>query len=220
MGYINYPKIISQTKLKTEEKPYLILLFGGANLFSTGKVSDTIETLKTELTEYINDNDFDVIVESFNTELNPNAIINSIKFISNNYQNHKIIIYGYSLGGYMAVQVCKLIKTKNIIIETLFTIDAATGIAGDINSVNDILKIPDNVLVNINYYQTEKNVLDSRGYPHKKEKGNTKTSIININYDRYKSKKKFGAHGSMDEDTKDKVLNKIIHDLDKYYLKF
>jgi hypothetical protein len=220
MNYLKeaYPEPTFEKKNSvTIMKQHNILLFGGADLFSEEEVSTTINEIESALNTFISDNEYNVKVESFYTPLDGKTIQKAYNKYKNIGLTSEFIVYGYSLGGHAANQLCKLLSQSKI--RTFFSIDAATGIIGDIAFARDKLHIPENVEVNINFYQTEKSKVRSRGYPAIAINP-SKTEVVNINYDHFKSENGMGAHGVMDEDTKEQVLKKIKFDLDKYYLEF
>ncbi len=81
------------------------------------------------------------------------GVENGKDFIAKNYEpGDQIIIYGYSWGGDLAVDLATKLGEENIPINLLVTVDAADGVFQNM-TVN--MEIPDNVNVNLNIYQTD-----------------------------------------------------------------
>ena len=127
-----------------------------------------------------------------------------ISYIKDNHTTgEKIIMYGYSWGGETVVELSKDLKKLGYNVDLLITVDAAKGPVSDFVTER---VIPDNVVENINFYQTTKSNIGSRG-DENKAKDDTKTNIQNIKVDEY-----FGEdidHGNIDEATESHSLNHI-----------
>ncbi len=104
-----------------------------------------------------------------------NEIVDDIK---NNYKKgQKLIIYGYSYGGHVALEVTRILDkiNKDIKINLLVTIDAAFGEF----TTNEVSRfVPGNVEVNRNEYQESKDELGSYGAANCQQ-NDLKTNVIN-----------------------------------------
>ena len=81
------------------------------------------------------------------------SVKNALKFI-NKYDNNiaSIVIYGYSWGGDFAIELSKKLQKDRKKVDVLFTLDATDG---PLQNFTVDKKIPENVGVNYNFYQTE-----------------------------------------------------------------
>lgn len=80
------------------------------------------------------------------------GVANGLGFITKHYQKgDQIIIYAYSYGVDVAVDLCHKLNGSKTPVSLLVTVDGSDGPAQNW-TVNT--KIPDNVVLNINYYQT------------------------------------------------------------------
>lgn len=136
----------------------------------------------------------------------------AIQFIKDNLsEGEKLIIYGYSNGGDHAVELAEQLAEQGIEVDVLITVDAADSKLGG-STVNNT--VPDNVGLNVNYYQTNPsgdssgkdggslNLPGSRGNLNK-EANPQKTTVININVPNT-------THGDIDEDVKENVKRIVI----------
>ncbi|MFM9908341.1 MAG: RHS repeat domain-containing protein [Chitinophagaceae bacterium] len=77
----------------------------------------------------------------------------------NSKAGQKLIIYGYSYVGHVALEVCRRLKQLNITVDLLITVDAAWG-----PYTNEVdRQVSDNVKINFNLYQTRLDEKNSRG---------------------------------------------------------
>jgi RHS repeat-associated protein len=91
----------------------------------------------------------------------------------------KLVIYGYSYGGMVALDVVRLLNSAKVRVEVelLITVDAAYGPrSGGIDRT-----IPSNVKNNYNYYQTTEGSNRSFGGENSRASLNTVSKIINVN---------------------------------------
>ena len=80
------------------------------------------------------------------------GVKNGIDFLKENMkEGDKVLIYGYSWGGDVAVELAKAAKEIGINVDLLITVDASDGPFQQTTVDNDI---PDNVKENQNYFQT------------------------------------------------------------------
>jgi len=110
----------------------------------------------------------------------------------------QVIIEGYSYGGVLANHLAKRLKEAKIDVSLLITVDAAAGPQND--EVDRT--ISSNVKTNINYFQTKASKVGSHGDKNKKEKGNDKTNVVNIDVTSITNE-----HGKIDE----KMLNNVVN---------
>lgn len=76
----------------------------------------------------------------------------------------KLIIYGFSAGGVNSLELCRRLNTTvpNARVDLLVTIDVASGPTSDLLNRS----VPDNVLLNRNFFQTAPSLNGSRGAPN------------------------------------------------------
>jgi hypothetical protein len=126
-----------------------------------------------------------------------------------------IVIYGYSKGGEYAIMLADQLRIKKIPVELLITVDAADGIFS-----NDKPKvIPENVKKNINFYQSNRSLIGSKGSANIK-KPSANTEIKNIDKTDTKYKDLEGKyidikHSNIDEATQNEVEKLIINEVNK-----
>ena len=159
-----------------------------------------------------------------------NVYERSFEYIRRNFsEKGKLIIYGYSMGGTNAINLCNFIRNNHmyfqngkfggyrsgvggeynfeVAIDLLITIDAYDGKRAKAGR-----GIPQNVFRNINIYQTySQEVTGSRGDRNWKRHQNT--IICNQDRTSWAKYKKEGSnsHAIIDEDTNDLVFQKINH---------
>ena len=92
-----------------------------------------------------------------------------------------------------------MLQNEGIAVNLLVVVDGAFSV------YSQPLPISSNVEVGINFYQTERSDLLSRGYPAEREEGNTETLLFNKDETNKTSKTGGEAHGSMDEDTQSRA---------------
>ena len=81
------------------------------------------------------------------------SVRNALKFIhQTNSKIETIIVYGYSWGGDFAIELSKRLAKKRQKVDLLFTLDATDG---PLQNFTVDKKIPENVKLNYNFYQTE-----------------------------------------------------------------
>ncbi|MCG8474747.1 MAG: RHS repeat-associated core domain-containing protein, partial [Cytophagales bacterium] len=127
------------------------------------------------------------------------AVEAGLEFIeSHSDADTTIIVYGYSRGGDAAVDLTDELDDQNREVDLLFTVDAAYGPLSVVPMVSPIDRtIPENVEVNINYYQTEPSRIRSRGDANTpSERG---TDVYNIEVEDT-------SHGAIDEDVQQRVI--------------
>ncbi len=172
-----------------------VVVFGGADLSSTG-VTETTKQTADDIQKFSNENNLGYEVQTFNVApWNPSQGT-AFDWIKKNYnEGESIILYGYSMGGVAANQLAKMLKTVGIQVDLLVPVDAAFSLLGE------PLEIPDNVKTVVNYYQSRASSIGSHGYPAKPEEGNDKTIIMNYNMTDKTSGPGTEAHQTIDEDT-------------------
>jgi hypothetical protein len=108
------------------------------------------------------------------------SVKNALKFI-HKYDNNiaSIVIYGYSWGGDFAIELSKKLQKERKKVDILFTLDATDG---PLQNFTVDKKIPENVAVNYNFYQTE-NLGTSSGsdFIFKKGSGSNSSSFDSPN---------------------------------------
>lgn len=81
------------------------------------------------------------------------GVANGLSFITQHYNNgDQVILYAYSYGVDVSVDLAHTLHANNIPVSLLVTVDGSDGPAQNW-TVNT--SIPDNVNVNVNYYQTD-----------------------------------------------------------------
>jgi RHS repeat-associated protein len=182
-----------------------VLIIGGADISSTGRQTETIIQLRTDIEQYAKSNSIDNLkITSLVQKMGDPALTaaEAIDWIKANHcQGEPLVLYGYSMGGATVAKIAQWMDTNmpNTPITQMVLVDAA--VTGDLFTG---AVVNDNVLGATNYHQDEKNVLGSRGYPAVAAPGNTTTSIDNQDYSNHdfsKDKGGLGPHGKMDEVT-------------------
>jgi RHS repeat-associated protein len=93
------------------------------------------------------------------------SVATAKEFIEKNLsKGERLLIYGYSRGGDTAVDLAQALKESNIKVDILFTVDIAYGLLDIIPFYSPVDRnIPNNVDVNVNYFQTTRSKMLSRG---------------------------------------------------------
>ena len=134
----------------------------------------------------------------------------------------KVVLYGYSYGGVIALKVSRELEKKGIMVDLLVTVDVANGNQSDKVDRN----IPNNVKKNVNYYQTndpnddfEGNVkeviINSKGGPtflRGDNEGNTSVENHDLSEATYDGKPM--DHHSVDDASQDDVISIINEELE------
>jgi RHS repeat-associated protein len=110
-------------------------------------------------------------------------------------QDEKVILYGYSLGGYNINDLATMLGDQGYNVSLMVTSDAYSG-----SPLFEGIEVPENVETNVNIYQTDRSIVGSRGFPSKAL--SEKTNLINIKVESIK-------HKEMDEKT-NRFAEKII----------
>lgn len=150
----------------------IAVLIGGSDLFSGLRgVSKGTKLIHKEIADYVDD----VIIVNYNYFLDfGNAVKQLFNHLSHKKSDTRIILYGYSKGGDIAMQLSR--KLQSIVsIELLITIDIANGPWS--NKVNRV--VAPNVKKNINVYQSAPN-FPLRSYGMQTSASDSKTIIENI----------------------------------------
>ncbi|MFN6117597.1 MAG: RHS repeat-associated core domain-containing protein, partial [Flavobacteriales bacterium] len=153
-----------------------VLIIGGADISSTGRQTETIIQLRTDIEQYAKSNSIDNLkITSLVQKMGDPALTAAeardwIK--ANHCQGEPLVLYGYSMGGATVAKIAQWMDTNmpNTPITQMVLVDAA--VTGDLFTG---AVVNDNVLGATNYHQDEKNVLGSRGYPAVAAPGNTTT---------------------------------------------
>lgn len=97
-------------------------------------------------------------------------------YISEDVEGGQAIIQGYSYGGVLDNHLSKRLKEVKLDVNLLVTVGAAAGPeSSDVDRT-----VSSNVKKNLNYFQTTPSLIRSRGDRNKKEDGNNKSTIRNI----------------------------------------
>lgn len=193
---------------------YRVILFGGIDYYNEGTyginedIGKKLEIANEPYSLGLKPGD----VKLFNSPLFVNDIEKDIyepvyKACTNNFDsNHGVLIlYGYSWGGNILINVVEYLKKKNISVSFFITVDAAKG---PVTSVSLKTSIPSNVNFNLNLYQTNPSAALSRGYPNKG------SGVKNVNLTgetNYKGEEII--HSNIDEYTELFVIQAIIYEL-------
>jgi len=195
-----------------------VILFGGADFYNEGKyginkeIGRAVATAAQKIKIPLKSGDIKLfnsplIVNDFNQDIVKPLIL----AIKNNFDriNGKIILYGYSLGGNILMYCLEELKKNNINVDLLITIDSAKGYPGTIAVKT---KVPDNVKLNLNIYQTKASDIGSRGFANKGK------NVININLSGIKnSKNEEINHSNIDEYTMLFVAQNILYGMQNIY---
>jgi len=129
----------------------------------------------------------------------PTEVYDALNFIRRNYrEGEKVVIYGYSYGGANSSRLIQLLKKEGIPVDLLITVDAAKGFWNDETD----RVIDDNVKLNVNYYQEEKEgFTGSRGGENRHASGNP-DRVRNIKVENT-------SHGGIPNAVRPNVINDI-----------
>jgi RHS repeat-associated protein len=146
-----------------------LLLIGGWDYANTGLSRQSMAILSSFA------QNMNVSVDWYDPKT-PYAVEGAAQGLASSLQGmSNIYIYGYSLGGAIALQVARDLNESNTPVDLLLTVDAADGYK-DVDRT-----VTPNVSVNWNYYQTNYSLLTgSHGGPNTADDP-TSTLIININ---------------------------------------
>lgn len=191
-----------------------IILFGGADLNNEGKYGTNKEIARVLAISAqrkkipLKSGDISIFnsplfVNDFNQDIVKPLIMTIMKNFDRN--NGKIILYGYSLGGNILMYCLEELKKNNIKVDLLITIDSAKGYPGMIAVKTNV---PDNVMLNLNIYQTKYSDIGSRGFP------NNGKNVINIDLsDVTNSKNEEIVHSNIDEYTMLFAVQNILYSM-------
>ena len=191
-----------------------IILFGGADLNNEGKYGTNKEIARVLAISAqrkkipLKSGDISIFnsplfVNDFNQDIVKPLIMTIMKKFDRN--NGKIILYGYSLGGNILMYCLEELKKNNIKVDLLITIDSAKGYPGLIAVKTNV---PDNVMLNLNIYQTKYSDIGSRGFP------NNGKNVINIDLsDVTNSKNEEIVHSNIDEYTMLFAVQNILYSM-------
>ena len=132
--------------------------------------------------------DFDM--RGYYSSFKGDEIFDAYDFIVGNLENsdEKILLYGYSLGGYNINELGKMLSDNGYNVSLMVTVDAYNG-----DPINfEGIEVPERVNTNLNLYQSERSRVLSRGFPSKAS--SDKTNLINIKINEVK-------HSTIDEKT-------------------
>lgn len=191
-----------------------IILFGGADLNNEGKYGTNKEIARVLAISAqrkkipLKSGDISIFnsplfVNDFNQDIVKPLIMTIMKNFDRN--NGKIILYGYSLGGNILMYCLEELKKNNIKVDLLITIDSAKGYPGMIAVKTNV---PDNVILNLNIYQTKYSDIGSRGFP------NNGKNVMNIDLsDVRNSKNEEIVHSNIDEYTMLFAVQNILYSM-------
>jgi RHS repeat-associated protein len=205
-------RVVDAVELEGLEK---VIIIGGADVFSQGESTETMLTLANDIREFGSNNglislEVKTFVQSANDPMS--TAFDVISYLKESADtNEPLIIYGYSMGGANAIKIVNWMAENlpEYQVDLLVTVDPA--VMGE-----SVQYVKDNVDEVRNYFQSDRNYLNSEGFVIFPEEGNDKTYVDNVNYDRKKSEAGLGAHGKMDEDTLKEaetlICNELIED--------
>jgi hypothetical protein len=110
----------------------------------------------------------------------------------------RILLYGYSYGGVMATHLADRLKSAGLVVDILYTVDAAAGPETD--EVDRT--VGSNVRSNLNYYQTKASIVGSHGAANSAEDA-SKTKI-------YQAQLKSVEHSKIDDFTKQSIIRSML----------
>jgi hypothetical protein len=148
-----------------------------------------------------------------NNDLNE-ATQKAYDYILKNYkEGGKVVIYGYSYGGVLALYLEKRLEESKIKANFVVTVDAAAG--PDNKKVKRI--VSNNTDENLNIYQTTPSGVGSRGDKNEREDGteNGITNEIKVFYLDKNGKIQQMTHSTIGEQTTEEVVNEILTRLKK-----
>jgi hypothetical protein len=121
----------------------------------------------------INHNDFagTIIAPGFTSA---SGVESGVNFVNDNYTvGDAVVVYGYSYGVDVAVDLTEQLKTMGIPVELLVTVDGSDGPLQN-STVNNV--IPTNVKTNLNVYQTDDSGASSSSRSTGSSSGTTSSS--------------------------------------------
>lgn len=161
------------------------VVLGGADLSNQGKVSQTMTDIQQGVQNNLTNKGINTPVKSFNVSrndaltpniLNTDAYKNALNFIVKNYDPQKpLVIYGYSYGGAVATALQHDLIPLGIQIDRLILVDANQGFFGK----DYVPFITPAVKETFDFYQTETNLVGSRGFPATTFSPNQNSSVHN-----------------------------------------
>jgi len=215
--YNNPVNLIDPVGLDTGD---VMVSFGGGDWKGTGDQG----TAAPEVANLVNKKNFEenggsaksfssafVNVDPSNSDDLDAATQEAYDYIKQNYDAAKggiIAIYGYSMGGVMATHLASRLEADGVTVSILVTVDAAA--AWKTSSVSRL--IPTNVLVNVNYYQTEESTVGSHGAANTAKSSSTKVFNINLTGGKLGSTKV--EHGTIDNFTLGPATAEILNVLE------
>ncbi len=189
------------------ETTHVVVGFEGFNLPLFENAGDQIASDKTDnrvvaiLTQGTKDVD-NVVWRGYSTDMGEKADIKAESFITENLrvskgrQLGKLIIYGYSMGGDTAVELCKRLQ-GHYTVDLLITVDTATAFDLGVDRV-----IPENVRKNLNY-MAMLTIHDKERHGAENKAENKATTIVdNIPYPN-------DSHATIYKTTKIDAINEI-----------
>jgi len=192
----------------------VIVLFGGADLTGNGDYGTAAQNIEDNIKNKIKGGTIILVNSNYNQPIK--VITETAQEVMQSYTvGTPIVIYGYSKGGEYAIMLADQLRIKKIPVELLITVDAADGIFS-----NDKPKvIPENVKKNINFYQSNRSLIGSKGSANIK-KPSANTEIKNIDKTDTKYKDLEGKyidikHSNIDEATQNEVEKLIINEVNK-----
>ncbi|NEN88687.1 MAG: toxin [Okeania sp. SIO3H1] len=160
----------------------------------------TLGKLKSGLQERANDAGIELDSVIIKPEFtSASSVESALRFIEDNLgEGERLIIYGYSRGGDTAVDLATELEKREIQVDLLFTVDAAYGPLSTTPISPVDRTIPGNVDVNINYYQTNRDFILSRGDLNKPESDHTRV---------YNQEIKDADHHKIDDAVQEDVIS-------------
>lgn len=194
----------SMSNEKTGLSKYRILLFGGVDVYNDGSYGSN-KTLGTYLEKIALSEKYKIPLQKGDIKIVNSPLLGNeidgkdiykdiLNLVKKNFdtKNGILILYGYSWGGQLLMEFLKFFKESNININLLLTVDSAKGYVSF--SVNN--DVTSNVKYNLNFYQTKKSLIGSKGGP------NEGANVKNVNLTGEKtSKGEDVTHGNIDEYT-------------------
>jgi RHS repeat-associated protein len=192
----------------------VIVLFGGADLTGNGDYGTAAQNIEDNIKNKIKGGTIILVNSNYNQPIK--VITETAQEVMQSYTvGTPIVIYGYSKGGEYAIMLADQLRIKKISVELLITVDAADGIF----SSDKPKVIPENVKKNINFYQSNRSLIGSKGSANIK-KPSANTEIKNIDKTDTKYKDLEGKyidikHSNIDEATQNEVEKLIINEVNK-----
>ncbi|RAI77468.1 hypothetical protein HMF3257_30775 [Spirosoma telluris] len=140
-------------------------------------------------------------------DFNPTSLTQeAYEYVKNHLQaDGRLVVFGYSWGGVLANYLTKRLKEDGIKVDKLIIVDAANGLFSKPLEISENNKDVDN------FYQTNRSIIGSRGYPAEKQSKSTQLKNNRVDFVKDGSGKLVKAsHTNIDDANLNKFVKLII----------